>query len=71
MPYFAVNDEKNRRLANKMTELGVKEDDLEEVFVRSSGNGGQKGFTLKPNSAHLLSLSPSHALDLHDRWLGR
>ena len=24
-----------------MAELGVKEDDLEETFVRSSGNGGQ------------------------------
>jgi protein subunit release factor B len=38
---FAVNEEKNRWLIRKMAELGVKEDDLEETFVRSSGNGGQ------------------------------
>lgn len=38
---FAVSEEKNRLLRLKMLELGVKEDDLEESFVRSSGNGGQ------------------------------
>jgi len=41
MPGFAVNEEKNRWLIRKMAELGVTEDDLEETFVRSSGNGGQ------------------------------
>ena len=38
---FAVSDEKNRWLREKMTELGVTEADLEESFVRSSGAGGQ------------------------------
>lgn len=38
---FAVSKEKNRWLQQKMTELGVQEDDLAETFVRSSGNGGQ------------------------------
>ena len=38
---YAVSEEKNRWLSRKMAELGVKEDDLEETFVRSSGNGGQ------------------------------
>ena len=38
---FAVSEEKNRQLRLKMVELGVKEEDLEESFVRSSGNGGQ------------------------------
>lgn len=38
---FAVSDEKNRWLRLKMTELGVREEDLLESFVRSSGNGGQ------------------------------
>jgi protein subunit release factor B len=41
MPEFAVSEEKNRWLRLKMAELGVREEDLEESFVRSSGNGGQ------------------------------
>lgn len=38
---FAVSDEKNRWLRQKMVELGVREEDLAESFIRSSGNGGQ------------------------------
>lgn len=41
MPEFAVSAEKNRWLVQKMAELGVREEDLTETFVRSSGNGGQ------------------------------
>jgi protein subunit release factor B len=41
MPEFAVSEEKNRWLRLKMAELGVREEELEETFVRSSGNGGQ------------------------------
>lgn len=41
MPEFAVSEEKNRWLLLKMAELQVREEDLEESFVRSSGNGGQ------------------------------
>jgi protein subunit release factor B len=41
MPDFAVSEEKNRWLRLKMDELRVREEDLEEVFVCSSGNGGQ------------------------------
>ena len=41
MPEFAVSDEKNRWLQLKMAELGVREADLAENFIRSSGNGGQ------------------------------
>jgi protein subunit release factor B len=41
MPEFAVSEEKNRWLRLKMAELKVREEDLEESFVRSSGNGGQ------------------------------
>ncbi|RNC72687.1 MAG: peptide chain release factor-like protein [Desulfuromonadales bacterium] len=40
-PTFAVSEEKNRWLREKMAELGVTEGDLEESFVRSSGAGGQ------------------------------
>jgi protein subunit release factor B len=41
MPEFAVSEEKNRWLRQKMAELGVCEEELEESFVRSSGKGGQ------------------------------
>lgn len=41
MPEFAVSEEKNRWLREKMALLGVREEDFEESFVRSSGNGGQ------------------------------
>src|SRR5512133_1205178 len=41
MTEFAVSEEKNRWLHQKMAELKVREEDLEESFVRSSGNGGQ------------------------------
>jgi len=41
MTTFAVSEEKNRCLRERMSELGVTESDLEERFVRSSGSGGQ------------------------------
>lgn len=40
-PLFAVSEAKNRWLAERMQELGVREEELEERFVRSSGKGGQ------------------------------
>lgn len=40
-PFFAVSQEKNLWLRQRMDELGVREEDIEERFVRSSGNGGQ------------------------------
>jgi protein subunit release factor B len=41
MSLFAVSEEKNRWLRERMEELGVREADLEETFIRSSGKGGQ------------------------------
>jgi protein subunit release factor B len=38
---FAVSEEKNRWLVERMGELAVSEMDLVETFVRSSGAGGQ------------------------------
>ena len=37
---FAVSPEKNAELRRRMDDLGVREEDLEERFVRSSGKGG-------------------------------
>ncbi len=41
MTTFAVSEEKNRWLRERMEALGVREADIEEKFVRSSGRGGQ------------------------------
>lgn len=41
MQSFAVSEEKNRQLREAMAALGIREEDLEERFVRSSGAGGQ------------------------------
>jgi protein subunit release factor B len=38
---FSVSEEKNRWLRERMAVLGVREEDLEESFMRSSGKGGQ------------------------------
>jgi len=39
---FPVSPEKARDLAERMRRLGIREEDLEETFVRSAGPGGQK-----------------------------
>jgi len=41
MSAFPVGPEKETQLAQRMTELGVSESELEETFVRSGGHGGQ------------------------------
>jgi len=38
---FAVSPQKNEELRRRMEALGVREEDLVERFVRSSGKGGQ------------------------------
>ncbi len=38
---FPVSPEKERALRARMIELGVRDEDLEEHFVRSGGRGGQ------------------------------
>jgi protein subunit release factor B len=39
---FSVSETKNRWLQEKMKSLGIREEDLQERFIRSSGAGGQK-----------------------------
>jgi protein subunit release factor B len=42
MADFAVSEEKNRWLRERMEALKIHEKDMEEKFVRASGAGGQK-----------------------------
>ncbi len=42
MPSFPVSPDTADALAARMGRLGVREEDLEETFVRGSGSGGQK-----------------------------
>ena len=42
MGSFAVSEEKNQWLKERMEALGIHEKDIEEKFIRSSGRGGQK-----------------------------
>ncbi len=42
MSIFNVSEKKEKALLERMRELNVKEGDIEEKFIRSSGPGGQK-----------------------------
>lgn len=41
MGIFGVSDEKEAALNERMQELGIRDEDLVESFVRSGGHGGQ------------------------------
>lgn len=41
MGLYPVGSDKEALLADRMTALGVREEDLDESFVRSGGHGGQ------------------------------
>jgi protein subunit release factor B len=41
MVNFAVNPEKEKALLKEMSQLGIKEEDIVEKFIKSSGPGGQ------------------------------
>jgi len=41
MPHFPISAEKANALAVRLQKLGIREEDLEEHFVRSRGSGGQ------------------------------
>ena len=42
MPKFGVSPEKEKELLQRMRICAIREDDLEEQFIRSGGPGGQK-----------------------------
>ena len=57
MPRFPVSSEKERQLVERMAALDIREEDIEEQFVRSSGAGGQN--VNKVSSCVLLHHHPS------------
>jgi protein subunit release factor B len=57
MGLFGVSPEKEKSLTEKMSRLGIKEQDLIEHFVRSQGKGGQN--VNKVSSAVYLKHIPS------------
>ena len=57
MPDFKVRPEKVAELLERMDRLGVREEDLEEQFVRSSGPGGQH--VNKPSTCVVLRPLPT------------
>lgn len=54
---FGVTDKKQAELEARMVALGLREEDFEEKFVRSSGPGGQK--VNKTSSCVVLKHVPS------------
>ena len=57
MSRFAVSIEKERQLIERMAALNLREEDIEEQFVRSSGAGGQN--VNKVSSCVLLHHRPT------------
>ena len=57
MPIFPVSTPKQIQLIERMRLLGVREEDLDESFVRSSGPGGQN--VNKTSTAVLLVHRPT------------
>ena len=41
MPRFPVSPAKENELLGKMAKLNIREEDIDETFIRSSGKGGQ------------------------------
>ena len=57
MARFPVSSEKEKQLLERMAALNVREEDIEEQFVRSSGAGGQN--VNKVSSCVLLHHRPT------------
>ena len=57
MPQFPVSPEKQTALEARLAKLGIREQELDEQFVRSGGPGGQN--VTKVNTCVLLTHRPS------------
>ena len=60
MSIFKVSSRKEQALLQRMKELNICEDDIEETFIRASGPGGQK--TNKTSSCVSLRHLPTNII---------
>jgi len=60
MSIFKVSSRKEQALLQRMKELSICEDDIEETFIRASGPGGQK--TNKTSSCVSLRHIPTNII---------
>ncbi len=60
MSIFKVSSRKEQALLQRMKELNICEDDIEETFIRTSGPGGQK--TNKTSSCVSLRHIPTNII---------
>ncbi len=60
MSIFKVSSRKEQALLERMKELSICEDDIEETFIRASGPGGQK--TNKTSSCVCLRHIPTNII---------
>ncbi len=60
MSIFKVSSRKEQALLQRMRELNICEDDIEETFIRASGPGGQK--TNKTSSCVSLRHIPTNII---------
>ena len=60
MSIFKVSSRKEQALLERMKELNICEDDIEETFIRASGPGGQK--TNKTSSCVSLRHIPTNII---------
>ena len=58
MSRFPVSEQKESQLLQRMTALGVREQEIEETFVHSSGHGGQN--VNKTSTAVMLVHRPTN-----------
>lgn len=70
LPAFPVSEGKQKALLERYGELGLREEDLEESFIRGSGKGGQK-VNKTSNGVKLRHTPTGIVVDCHqERELG-